>query len=75
MPEVYCRFYNMIVDGGYCAFVCELPESEKRIVYNPFRGIRTGCSFRQSLEARGKESQGWKLPGETAPLQLLRTKK
>ncbi|MHA1209493.1 MAG: hypothetical protein ACTSRF_09770 [Candidatus Freyarchaeota archaeon] len=42
MPEVFCRILNRKVDGGYCAFICELPDVEKKIVFNPFRGIYTG---------------------------------
>ncbi|GEM_PF-2249459 len=45
VPEVFCRVLNRVVDGGYCAFICELPETEKKIVFNPFRGIFTGCRF------------------------------
>ncbi len=45
VPEVFCRVLNRVVDGGYCAFICELPEMEKKIVFNPFRGIFTGCRF------------------------------
>jgi len=45
MPEVLCRILDRKVDGGYCAFVCELPEMEKKIVFNPVRGIFTGCRF------------------------------
>jgi hypothetical protein len=45
MPEVLCRILDRKVDGGYCAFVCELPETEKKIVFNPVRGIFTGCRF------------------------------
>nr|MDO8079394.1 hypothetical protein [Candidatus Freyarchaeota archaeon] len=49
MPEVYCQLLKRKVDGGYCAFVCELSETEKKIVYNPFRGIQTDCSFSTKL--------------------------
>jgi hypothetical protein len=49
MPEVYCQVLNRKVDGGYCAFVCEHPETEKKIAYNPFRGIQTGCIFSKEL--------------------------
>ncbi|MGQ9722121.1 MAG: hypothetical protein ACUVXA_12455 [Candidatus Jordarchaeum sp.] len=45
MPEVFCRILNRNVDGGYCAFICELPDGEKKIVFNPVRGIFTGCRF------------------------------
>jgi hypothetical protein len=54
MPEVYCQVLNRMVDGGYCAFMCELPETEKRIAYNPFRGIQTGCSFSKEISEREK---------------------
>ncbi|MHA1209176.1 MAG: hypothetical protein ACTSP1_17800 [Candidatus Freyarchaeota archaeon] len=50
MPEIYCLNLGRKVDGGYCAFICELPETEKRIVYNPFRGIFTRCSFSCELQ-------------------------
>jgi hypothetical protein len=45
MPEVYCQVLNRKVDGGYCAFICELPETEKKIFYNPVRGIYVECNF------------------------------
>jgi hypothetical protein len=45
MPEVFCRILDRRVDGGYCAFICELPDNEKKIVFNPVRGIYTGCRF------------------------------
>ena len=45
MPEVLCRILDRKVDGGYCAFICELPEMEKKIVFNPVRGIYTSCRF------------------------------
>ncbi|WXG41456.1 MAG: hypothetical protein WED07_11935 [Candidatus Freyarchaeum deiterrae] len=45
MPEVYCQVLNRNVDGGYCAFICELPETEKKIFYNPVRGIYAECDF------------------------------
>ncbi|WXG39404.1 MAG: hypothetical protein WED07_00990 [Candidatus Freyarchaeum deiterrae] len=45
MPEVYCEIKKRKVDGGFCAYMCELPETEKKIAYNPFRGIQTDCSF------------------------------
>ncbi|MFB0559852.1 MAG: hypothetical protein ACETWM_01285 [Candidatus Lokiarchaeia archaeon] len=53
MPEVLCRILNRNVDGGYCAFICELPEGEKKIVFNPFRGIYTGCRFSSELSKKG----------------------
>lgn len=53
MPEVFCRILNRKVDGGYCAFICELPEGEKKIVFNPFRGIYTGCRFSNELSTKG----------------------
>ncbi len=49
MPEVYCKVLKRKVDGGYCAFICELPETEKSIIYNPFRGIYADCSFNKEL--------------------------
>jgi hypothetical protein len=49
MPEVYCQFLNRNVDGGYCAFICELPETEKKIFYNPVRGIYTECNFCEDI--------------------------
>ncbi|MFB0561155.1 MAG: hypothetical protein ACETWM_08060 [Candidatus Lokiarchaeia archaeon] len=49
MPEVYCKILKMNVDGGYCAFICELPETEKKIFYNPFRGIYSDCNFSEKL--------------------------
>ncbi|WXG41836.1 MAG: hypothetical protein WED07_13905 [Candidatus Freyarchaeum deiterrae] len=45
MPQVFCRIQDKKVDGGYCAFICELPEIEKKIVFNPVRGIYTSCRF------------------------------
>ncbi len=48
-PEVYCKILNRKVDGGYCAFICTLPETEKKIAYNPFRGIYTDCGFSKKL--------------------------
>lgn len=45
MPEVYCQLLKRKVDGGYCAFICELPENEKKIFYNPLRGIFAECNF------------------------------
>ncbi|MHA1579828.1 MAG: hypothetical protein ACTSUQ_09395 [Candidatus Freyarchaeota archaeon] len=50
MPEVFCRILNRKVDGGYCAFICELPDVEKKIVFNPFRGIYTGCRFSSEIQ-------------------------
>nr|MDO8081849.1 hypothetical protein [Candidatus Freyarchaeota archaeon] len=49
MPEVYCQVLNRKVDGGYCAFVCELPETEKKIFYNPVRGIYAECNFCEDI--------------------------
>jgi hypothetical protein len=49
MPEVYCQVLNRKVDGGYCAFVCELPEAEKKIFYNPVRGIYAECDFCEDI--------------------------
>ncbi|MGQ9719729.1 MAG: hypothetical protein ACUVXA_00195 [Candidatus Jordarchaeum sp.] len=43
MPMVYCKILRRQVDGGYCAFICELPETDKKIIYNPFRGIFAEC--------------------------------
>ncbi len=60
MPEVFCRILNRNVDGGYCAFICELPEGEKRIVFNPFRGIYTGCNFHNELSKKGPLNS-WKI--------------
>lgn len=48
MPEVYCKNLNKMVDGGYCSFICNLPETEKRIFYNPFRGIIAECNFTEA---------------------------
>jgi len=48
MPEVYCKNLNKMVDGGYCSFICNLPETEKRIFYNPFRGIIAECNFNEA---------------------------
>lgn len=48
MPEVYCKILKRNVDGGYCAFVCKLPEEEKKIFYNPFRGIYADCDYSES---------------------------
>ncbi|MEM2144063.1 MAG: hypothetical protein QW279_01775 [Candidatus Jordarchaeaceae archaeon] len=60
MPEVLCRILDRKVDGGYCAFVCELPEMEKKIVFNPVRGIFTGCRF--SVEIMEKiPKASWKI--------------
>ena len=53
MPEVYCLNLKRKVDGGYCAFMCELPETEKKILYNPFRGIYTRCRFSCELQEAG----------------------
>jgi hypothetical protein len=49
MPEVYCQVLNRNVDGGYCAFICELPETEKKIFYNPVRGIYAECNFCEDI--------------------------
>jgi hypothetical protein len=45
MPEVYCQLLKRKVDGGYCAFLCKLPETEKKIFFNPVRGIFAECTF------------------------------
>ncbi|MBS7251686.1 MAG: hypothetical protein KIH08_14020 [Candidatus Freyarchaeota archaeon] len=59
MPEVYCNIPNRMVDGGYCSLICNLPETEERIFYNPFRGIIAECNFGALPEPETKTLPRW----------------
>lgn len=53
MPKVYCQVLKRKVDGGYCAFICELPETEKKIFFTPIRGIYAECNFCEDNPEKG----------------------
>jgi len=35
----------MVVDGGFCAFICDLPDHEKLPVFDPTTGIHVSCPY------------------------------
>jgi len=41
-----CRRTGCLVDGGFCAFFCDLTGREREVNFDPCRGIEVFCPFR-----------------------------